>query len=263
MVASIDVAIILHDPSMTACFSHCADTRLLTNPVGQGGVEKLDVVVSYIVTHPFVKDGAEKMAPLLRCDREVGQWNLLLISRTGQITSVSMWKNTFHDRGKLNIVALYLLEEVVEIQRIVGIEVIDYGQGIPLYIMFLQQVDTSPHLLKRGQPLLVSAVFVMKLLRTIDRDPHQPIILLEEAAPLISQQRAVGLNGVVNGSARPILLLQFNHPFVERKGPHQRLSPMPGEKHLRHGLRFNILLDEKFEQLITHRELARGLAVLI
>ena len=39
--------------------------------------------------------------------------------------------------------------------------------------------------------MLVLPVFVMELLRPVYGDTHQPVVLLEEPAPFIGQQRAV------------------------------------------------------------------------
>lgn len=40
---------------------------------------------------------------------------------------------------------IYLFEKVIEVQRIVSVEVIDNGHCIPFYIVFFQQIDTLHH----------------------------------------------------------------------------------------------------------------------
>ena len=246
VVAGIEIAVVLHHSGMATGFGQGADAWLLTNPIGQGGVEQLDKVLTHILSHPFIEDGAKEMAPLFGGDGEIGQGDVVLIGRTGQVTSIGMGQDTLYDGRELDEAALYLLKKVVEVEGIIGIEVIHHSQYIPLHPMLIEQSNSPHHLLKRGQSLLVAAVLIMKLLRTINRDTHQPVILFKEAAPLIGEQRTVGLDGVVDGAAGCILLLQLHHPFVKREGTHQRLTAMPGKEHLRHGLRLNVLLNETF-----------------
>ena len=263
VVAGIDVAVVLHYAGMAAGLGQGTHAGLLAHPVGQGGVEELDEIFAHVMPYPLVEEGAEKFTPLRGGDRKIGQGNLLAISRRSQVTPIGMRKDALHDGGKLDVAATYLLEEVVEVERIVGIEVVDHGQGIPLHPVLVEQCDAPHHLLERRHPLLVATVLVVKLLRSIYRDPHEPVVLLKEAAPLVSEQCAVGLQGVVDGAATGILALQLHHPLVEGERPHQRLAAVPGEEHLRHGLRLDVLLDEAFEQLVAHREAPRGFLVSV
>ena len=163
--------------------------------------------------------------------------------------------NALHDGGKLDVMASYLLEEIIEVQRIVGVVVIDHCHSVPFHTVFFQQVDALHHLDKRGLALLVLPVFVMELLGPVYGDTHQPVVLLEEPAPFIGQQRAVGLYAVVYGASVGIFLLQLHGTFVERERTHQRLSAMPGEQNLGHGLRVDVLLDELFQQFLAHHML--------
>ena len=62
------------------------------------------------------------------------------------MTAVGMGANTLYNRGKLDVVAVNFLEEMIEVQRIVCVEVIHYGQGVPFYSVFLQQVNALHYL---------------------------------------------------------------------------------------------------------------------
>ena len=42
----------------------------------------------------------------------------------------------------------------------------------------------------------VAAIAVMDLLRAVEADAHHEVVFLEEAAPLVGEQRAVGLQGI-------------------------------------------------------------------
>ncbi|MPN51582.1 hypothetical protein SDC9_199230 [bioreactor metagenome] len=106
--------------------------------------------------------------------------------------------------------------------------------------------------MKRRAAHLIPPVLIVKLLRPINGDTHQEIVLLEKAAPVIGKQRSVGLNGIINLPSSGIFFLQFNCLLVETQRAHQRFTAVPGKQHLRHGLRLYVFFDELFEQFFTH-----------
>ena len=95
--------------------------------------------------------------------------------------------DTLHDRGELDETAIQFLEEIIEFQRIIHVIIIHDGHGVIFYPMFFQQLDSLHHFIERGESLPVPTVFVVELLRAIDRYTHQEIIFLEKLAPLIIQ----------------------------------------------------------------------------
>lgn len=135
VVAGIHITVELHDTGMSAGLGQGADSWLYTYPVGQGRVKQLDEEFAHVFTYPFIEQSAEEVSPLLRRYGKVSQF-LPFLQWAGQVASVGMGTDTFHNRSKLNVAAVNLLEEMIEIQRIVGIEVVDYGQGIPFHSMF-------------------------------------------------------------------------------------------------------------------------------
>ena len=52
---------------------------------------------------------------------------------------------------------------------------------------YIQLFDSLHHLIERGESLPVPTVFVVELLRAIDRYTHQEIIFLEKLAPFVIQ----------------------------------------------------------------------------
>ena len=72
MVARVDIAVKLHHAGMPTGPGKGAYPWLLPHPVGQGGVEQLDEVVSYILFKPFVEQGTSKCSPLVWIHRERG-----------------------------------------------------------------------------------------------------------------------------------------------------------------------------------------------
>ena len=151
---------------------------------------------------------------------------------------------TLYNRCKLDVVAVNFLEEMIEVQRIVCVEVIHYGQGVPFYPVFLQQVDALHYLGERRASLTVLAVLIVELLWPVDGHAYQPVVLFEEFAPLIRQQGTVGLDTVVDGTSPGIFLLQFHYSLVEAERTHQCFSAVPGKEYLWHGLRADVFADK-------------------
>ena len=143
-------------------------------------------------------------------------------------------------------------EEMIEFKGIVGVEVIHYCHRVPFHSVLFQQVDALHHFDKGWSSKPVFAVFVMKLLRPVDRYAHQPIVLFEELAPFVGEQCAVGLYAVVNRPSVGVFLLQFHRFFVEGQRAHQGFSAVPGEQYLRHCLRIDIFFNELLQQFIAH-----------
>ena len=66
VVTRINITIPLYRSRMTTRFGQSANTWLLTNPIGKGGVEELNIIVANIIAHPFIEYSAKEVAPLLR-----------------------------------------------------------------------------------------------------------------------------------------------------------------------------------------------------
>ena len=104
--------------------------------------------------------------------------------------------------------------------------------------MLFQQFDSLHHFIKGGKPLLIPAVFVVKLLRAVYRDAYKEIIFFEETAPIVVQQCSVSLDAVVYLASAPVFALQLQRFLVETDRAHQRFAAIPGKKNLRHRLAF-------------------------
>ena len=115
--------------------------------------------------------------------------------------------DTFYNRSKLNVMTTNFFKEVIKIKRIVRIEIIDYCHSVPFHSMFFQKVDTLHNFHEGRFPHFVFAIFVVKLLRPVNRNTYQPVIVVEKTAPVIGQESSVGLNTVVDCSASCIFSL--------------------------------------------------------
>ena len=111
-------------------------------------VEQLYEHLAHVVAYPLVVDSTAETAPLFCRYREIGHLTTFL-QPWRQRQTVGTLYEALHHRGELDVPAAYLLEEPVERQRVVGIEIVDDGQRIPLYTMLLKQVDAMHHLAPR------------------------------------------------------------------------------------------------------------------
>ena len=73
--------------------------------------------------------------------------------------------------------------------------------------MLLEQLDASHHIAV-GQAVVGSkAILVVVCLRAIDRDAHQPTIVVEKSTPFDVEQGTIGLDAVAHTSASGISTL--------------------------------------------------------
>ena len=108
---------------------------------------------------------------------------------------------------------------------------------------------------KVGLAALVDAVRVVQRGRSVDADPDEELVLGEQLAPLVGEQRAVGLDGVLHGLVGPAVLLDEGQGAAEEVDAHQRrLAALPRDRDLRAGLRLEQLADVGVEHLVGHAE---------
>ena len=140
MVARVDIAVKLHHAGMATLFGINADAWCLAHPVGQDAIEQLDVCLSHIMTHPLVEDGAQEASPLLWRHREVGKRSLIAVCQCGEMSPVVVVDDALHDGRYLDILAAVVFKEMVEIERIVGVKVVNHRHGVPFNIMLIQEL---------------------------------------------------------------------------------------------------------------------------
>ena len=94
---------------------------------------------------------------------------------------------------------------------------------------------------------------VVILLRSVDGNAYQPMVLCKEFTPFISEKCTISLDDVINLFSVGVFFLKRQRFLVEIDGSHQRLTSMPSEKHLRHGLCLDVLSGELLQHLIAHQ----------
>ena len=250
VVARVDIAIEFHHPRVAALFGQRAESWCLSHPVGEGGVEDLDEVFAHILSHPLIENSTEEVTPLLGRDGEVGQSCGIALHAGGEGETVGALHGALHNGGELDVVAIDAFEEVVELEGVVGVEVVDHRQRIPFHAVLVEQVDAPHHLAEGGTATRRAAIFVVELLRPIDGDAHEEVVFLEEAAPLVGEQRGIGLNTVVDGAAAGVGALEFQGTPIEGDRTHERFAAVPGEEYFGGGLSFYVFLDELLQQFV-------------
>ena len=119
-------------------------------------------------------------------------------------------------------------QERVDDATVLTVRGVDGREDVPLHPVALEHVEAAHHLVEGGLAALVDAVGVVHLTGAIDRDADEELVLGEELAPLVVEQRAVGLQGVADLLARlgePRLQLDDESEEVD---PHHRgLAALP------------------------------------
>ena len=116
--------------------------------------------------------------------------------------------------------------------------------------MLVKKVYAVHDLHKRWLVRCRATILVMKLLRSVNGHTHKKVVVFEKLAPLVCEQRAVGLYAVVDLSSASVDALQLQCSLVERDGAHEGLTSVPCEEHLWCGLCLNIFFYKLFEQLV-------------
>jgi hypothetical protein len=110
--------------------------------------------------------------------------------------------------------------------------------------MLPEQPDGLHDLLESPLAPLVLPVCVVKFLGPIQAQADKEAVLMKELTPLVIEKDAVGLERILNRSARLLMLLLKFHGASEEIEPHQgRLTSLPGDGYLGNLVRFKKLLD--------------------
>ena len=110
MVATVHIAVMFHDNSMTAFLGIDTDTWCHTHPTGKSGIKDIHEHFAHIVPNPFVEDIAEELSPFGRLNA-IGSNGAVLIEKLSQMTTVGMVSDSLHHRTQLQELAMQLVAE--------------------------------------------------------------------------------------------------------------------------------------------------------
>ncbi len=127
-----------------------------------------------------------------------------------------------------------------------------------------EELVAAHDLVEGGSTLLVDPVAVVELAGTVDAETDQEPVIVEQLAPLVGEQRAVRLDGVVHLLAGlPVALGELDGATEEVDAHEGGLAALPGDGHLGRGLRFDDLPHVGVEQLVGHAEPVPGVERLL
>ena len=161
----------------------------------------------------------------------------------------------FHYRGKLDESTPKPFQELIHLQTpalrgaVYGchqIVVRTGGVKLPYAIDYTFQARRSP---------TVTTVAVVNLRRPVHRHPEQELMLRKKSGPFVSNQRSIGLEGIVNLFAALEFFLKLYRFFVEIQAQHQRLAAVPVKCHFRNLASLYIAADITFKLFHAHPRL--------
>ena len=257
VVARIDVAVVLDDQRVAARLAHRADARGHAAPLGQRRVEHLHERTSHVAHHPHVEHVAQEPPVTLGRHRPFGQPRPLAVGRDDQrAVKPGLVDDMLHGRQELHVPAVHrVAEEAVDLPATPLAQTVHHAQRIVLHAAALEHFDRPHHPLESGPAALRQAERVVNVLRPVERNPHQKIVPGKEVAPRLVDQRAVGLEDVLDLLAIGVFLLEVHRLPVEIHPQQQRLAAVPAELHRRNLVGLDILFHVKFQQLVAHHGL--------
>ncbi len=150
-----------------------------------------------------------------------------------------------------------ILEEAVYIERPLGVHPIDDAEYVEGHAMAMQHLRRGEYFVEGRLAVLGHAIAVMQFLGAVDAEANEETVFLEEQSPLVVEQRAVGLEIVLDALVRLLVLLfELDHFVEELKSEQGRFASLPGEDNFIAVLAFYVLLDVGFENLVADAELA-------
>ena len=165
------------------------------------------------------------------------------------------------DEGGAELVA----EEGVDLAAVIAVHRVDRRQHVPVDLVTLQHVEARDHPVEGGLAPLVDAVGVVHLSRPVDRDADQELVLLQELAPLVVEERPVRLHRVEDVLAGGrVLPLELDRASEEVQPHHRGLASLPGHDDLRSaGVTLHQLADVGLVDLLGHAEAAARIEHLL
>ncbi len=211
--------------------------------VRQRDVEHLHVHRTHVAAYPLLEDVHQEAAVLLRADRAAGhQRPCLRVQRptldVAAPTSLGdidqLRRGPLDDGDELHVARTDLVaEEAVDLAAAVAVEFVDRAQDVELGPSIGEQLCRAHDLRVRTPPALVHTLRIVDVGRTVHRQADEEPVLSEECRPFLVEQRAVGLERVLDDLAGPPVALHQHHRLAEEVEPHERgFATLPGNGHV-------------------------------
>ena len=149
--------------------------------------------------------------------------------------------------------AQLVAKEAVDRPSVMLVGGIDGTQDVEIDLVTAQRLPALHHQIEGALAATVQPVGVVQLARAVHTQADQKVVLLEEAAPVVIQQKAVGLEGVFDRLAGlAVLLDQLDRMLKKFKFHQRRLAALPGHRDVGHAVRFEQLADVGLERGRRH-----------
>ncbi|OPX95576.1 MAG: hypothetical protein A4E60_03575 [Syntrophorhabdus sp. PtaB.Bin047] len=168
------------------------------------------------------------------------------------ILSAVFVRHPLDDRRELDELDTFTLEEPVDTEGMVRRLPGNASHHVVVDPVLPQKLQSPHYPVEGAVPLMVTTIAVMDLFRTVETDPHHEVVLLQEVAPLVGEERSIGLKCVGDGLCPDERSLKLDDAFKEIDAQEGRLPALPDELDDRGGLRSDVVRDEAGQDLIGH-----------
>ncbi len=163
-------------------------------------------------------------------------------------------RNELHPTG-----ADLVAQKAVDRERGLGVGAVDGDEDVGLDPVPLQKTQAAHDAVEGRPPAFVPAVSVVNLPGAVEADPHEKVVRPQEGAPLVREQGAVGLQGVLEAHPRPAVGLLERDGAPEKIDSHEgRLAALPGHRQRVAAVGRNQLGDVAFQHLVAHAKATAG-----
>ena len=264
VVAAIQVAVVFQCRPVTA-FGRKHAQAVAAETCFQCHVEIAHEHAPDVVAHPLFEYFDKKASVLRGPDRalrdEVARLGVqrpfaaacwCTPALVGQVDGLR--RGPFDDGNELQPFGLqFVAQESVDRATVVLVRRVDRAQDVARDIVAAQQLPAPHHPVKRTSTKTIDPVTVMQCARAVDAQANKKSVLLQKLAPVFVDQRAIGLDAVLDSLARSAVLLDQLNRVREERQLHQRwLAALPGHLNLRRCVRFQQLADVGLQRLVRH-----------
>src|SRR5208337_1348183 len=227
-------------------------------------IEDLDVNLADIVAHPLLEDIHEELAILLAPDRalryqitflRVEQALAIRLLTPAQVGDVDrLFGGALDDGNELHPLCAHLIaEETIDRAAVLLVGGVDRAQYVEFDSVLAQVPPALHHLVEGALFAAVEPVRVVDLAWAVNAQANQEIVFLEEAAPLIVEEDAVGLKGMLHDLLGAAVLFDELDGASEEVDLHQRrFASLPRDSYCGRAVRLQQLLDVSLERGLGH-----------
>ena len=272
MVAGIDAAVVLDRNALAAELA--VDAGLCRHPhvLHDQRLAEADQHLAVVAGEPLVPHLGKEIAVLVGIDGPRRHHRVRVVGfrlrraddrqprgvprlRRGRLEALDLDNRDELQVGRAQLAA----QEAIDVERPRRVVAIDARQRVERHAEPLEHLRRGIHGVERRRAALGDAVLVVDLLRAVDGEPHEEAVLLQEPRPVLVEQRAVGLQVVLDPlSGFRVFPLQRDDLSKELEAEQRRLAALPREDQFIGGHACDVVSDEALQDLVVHVPAARA-----